>query len=65
MTPGVARKVMRGISPHVTQEELKSKKAQIDTRVTPKEAVIEGYTKLTNLIEAIMYDTTHVNYICS
>ena len=54
---------MRGIPPCVTQEELKSNKAHIDTRRTEKEAVPEGDPKCTNLIEDIMYDTTPVHYI--
>ena len=54
---------MRVIPPHVTQEELKSKKAHIDNRGTSKEAVIEGDPKLTNLIEYNIYDTTPVHYI--
>ena len=62
-THGVTRKVMSGILSHVTQEELKSKKAQIETRGTSKEAVTEGYPKCTNLIEASIYDTTPIHYI--
>ena len=54
---------MRGIPPRVIQEELKSKKAQIETRGTSKEAVTEGGPKYTNLIEASTYDITPVNYI--
>ena len=54
---------MRGTPTSVTQEELKSKKAHIDNRGTSKEEVTEGDTKCTNLIEASMYDTTHVHYI--
>ena len=54
---------MRGIPTRVTQEELKSKKAQIETRGTSKEAVTEGDPKRTNLVEASMYDTTYVYYI--
>ena len=54
---------MRGIPTRVTQDELKSKKAQIETRGTPKEAVTEGGPKCTNLIEASIYDTTPVHHI--
>ena len=54
---------MRGIPPCVTQEDLKSKKAHIETRGTEKEAVLEGNQKCTNLIEAIMYYTKPVHYI--
>ena len=54
---------MRFIVPSVTKEELKSKKAYIDTRGTSKESAMEGYPKHTNLIEASMYDTTHVHHI--
>ena len=60
---GVTRKGMRGTPTSVTQEELKSKKAHIETRVTSKEAFTEGDTKCTNLIEAIIYDTTPIHYI--
>ena len=54
---------MRVILPHVTQEVLKSKKSQIDTRGTLKEAVMERGPKYTNFIEAGIYDTTPVQYI--
>ena len=54
---------MTGIPSRVTQEELKSKKAHIDTRGTSKEAVTEGDPKPNNLIEAIMYDTTPLHCI--
>ena len=53
---------MRGIPPCITQEELKSKKAQIETRGKSKEEVKEGDPKRTSLIEASMYDTTPVHY---
>ena len=42
---------MRGIPPCVTQDELKSNKAHIDTRRTVKEAVTEWDPKYINLIE--------------
>ena len=54
---------MRDILPCVIQEELKSKKAHIDTRETTKETVLEGDQKCTNIIEASMYDTKHLHYI--
>ena len=54
---------MRRIPPQITQEELKSNKAHIDTRRTSNESVMEGDPKFTNLIESIMYDTTPVHYI--
>ena len=54
---------MRGIPSRVTQAELKSKKAHIDTRGASKEAVTEGDPKCINLIEASMYYTTPVHYI--
>ena len=54
---------MRGIPPRVILEELKSKNAYIVTRGTSKEAVTEWDLKLTNLIEASMYDTTHIHFI--
>ena len=63
MTHGVTRKGIMGIPPCVTQEEFNSKKAHIETRGPSKEAVTEGDPKCTNLIEAIMYDTTPVHYI--
>ena len=50
-------KIIRGIQPCVTQEELNSKKAQIDTRWESKSAVMEGDPKFTNLIEASVYNT--------
>ena len=54
---------MRGIPSRIIKEEFNSKKAQIETRGTSKEAVTEGCPKCTNFIEASMYDTTHVHYI--
>ena len=54
---------MRGIPTRVTQEELKSKKANIDTRGIAKEEVLEVYLKCTNLSEASIYDTNNVHYI--
>ena len=54
---------MRGIPPRTTQDELNSKKAQIETRGTSKEAVMEGDPKHTNLIEACMHYTMPVHYI--
>ena len=42
---------------------MKSKKAQIEANITSKEAVTEGDTKLGNLIEASICDTTPVHYI--
>ena len=55
-------KEREGLSPSVTQEELKSKKSHIDTRGTAKESVLECYQKFTSLIESSMYDTNHVKY---
>ena len=63
LTCGVTREGMRGIPPRVTLEELRSKKANIETKGTSKEAVTEGNPKRTNCIEAIMYDTTPVHCI--
>ena len=53
---------MRGIPPCVTQYELNSKYAHIETRRTAKYAVLEGGPKCTNLIESSMYDTKPVQY---
>ena len=63
LTHAVKRKGKIGIASRVTQEEFKSKKAQIEANRTLKEEVTEGDTKLTNLIEASMCDTTPVHYI--
>ena len=62
LTRGVTRKGTRGTPSRVTQKELKSKKAHIETSGTSKEAVMEGGPKCTNLIEATMYDTMPVHY---
>ena len=51
------KKVIIGIPPFVTQEELNSNKAQIDTRGTSKEAVMEGDRKCPKLIEDSVYNT--------
>ena len=63
MTYGVTREGNRGIPPCVTQDLLKSKNAQIETRVTSKEEVMQGDLEYTNLIEDSIYDTTPVHYI--
>ena len=54
---------MIGIPPRVAQEELYSKKAQIETRVKLNEAVMEWDPNFTNLIEDSMYGNTPVHYI--
>ena len=53
---------MRVIPPCVTKWEVKSKKAQISTRVMEEEEVLKGDTKCINLIEASMYDTKPFHY---
>ena len=58
---GVTRKLMIGIRPFVTQEELNSKKGNIETRGTSKEEFMEGGLKCTNLIEASMRGTNPVH----
>ena len=62
-TCGVTRKGIIGILTCVTQEELKSKKAQIETRITAKAAVLEGDPKFLNLIEYIVYNNKPVHSI--
>ena len=52
---------MRGIPSRVTKEGLNPKKSWIETRGTSKDAVTEGDPKITNLIEARMYDTRLVH----
>ena len=52
---------MIGIRPFVTQEELNSKKGNIETRGTSKEEFMEGGLKCTNLIEASMRGTNPVH----
>ena len=54
---------MIGIPSCITLEEFKSKDAQIDTRGVSKTEVLKGDTKLTKVIEAIVYDTKPVHYI--
>ena len=56
-------KWMRGIPPWVTQEKLKPKKSQIETRGTSKETVTEVDPKCTNLNEASIYYATSEKYI--
>ena len=53
---------MIGIPSCIKQEELKSKKAHIETRGTAKEAVLEGDQRFTELIAASMYDTKPSHY---
>ena len=57
------KKVIRDIPSCFTQEEFKSKKAQIDTRGVSKSAVMEGDPKCTNLIEDSLYNTKHFHCI--
>ena len=54
---------MIGIPSCIKQEELKSKKAHIETRGTAKEAVLKGDPKLTKIIEASVYETNTFHYI--
>ena len=54
---------MRSAPPRIKQEELKSKKAHIETRIIAKTLVLKGDPKLTKLVEASVYDTKHVHYI--
>ena len=61
LTLDVTRIGIRGMPSCVTQQELKSKKAQIDIRATEKESVQEGDKIFPNLIEAILYDTNPVH----
>ena len=62
MTHGVTMKVMIGIPPCVTQDELNSKKPHIETRGTVKSEVPGGDPKCPNIIEASVYDTKPVHY---
>ena len=55
---------MRGILPCIKQEGFKSKKPPIDTWGTIKAEVLKRDPKLTNLIEASVYDNKSVHYIC-
>ena len=48
---------MIGIPSFIKQEELNSKKAQIDTMGTSNAAVLKGGTKINKLIEASVYET--------
>ena len=63
MTCCVATKGMRGTLSCMTQDKLKSKKAQIEARVTSTAAVMEGDPKFPNLIVSSVYDTKPVHYI--
>ena len=63
LTRGVTRKGMRGIPPYVDQKGLDLKKANIETRGTENESVMEGGIKCHNLIEASMHYTNHVHCI--
>ena len=55
-------KGMRGIPPCIKQEDLKSKKENIETRGTAKAAVLKGDQKLTKITEASVYGTKPVHY---
>ena len=54
---------MRGITPYVTQDLLKSEKSHIDTRGASKAEVMEGEPKCPNLIEASVYNTKYFHCI--
>ena len=54
---------MRGIPPYITQYELKSKKAHIDTRGIEKEEVMERDPNCPNLIESGTYYTKPLHCI--
>ena len=62
-THGVTRKIMRGIPPCIKQEELNSKKANIDIKGTVKKSVLKGDPKITKLIVSSVYDNKPVHYI--
>ena len=54
---------MIGILACIKKQELKSKKAHIETRGTENAAVLKGDTKTTKLIEDSVYETKPVHYI--
>ena len=56
------RKLIIGMPPCVTQQGLKSNKVQIYTRGKVNLAVPEGDPKITNRIEASLYDTKPIHY---
>ena len=60
---GVTRKGMRGIPKCVIQEEVKSKKGQIEVRGTTKCAVLKGDPDCPNLIASSVYDSKPVHYL--
>ena len=51
---------MRGIPPCIKQQELKSNKAHIETRGIEKAEVLKWDSKITKLIEAVMYVTNPI-----
>ena len=63
MVHGVARKGIRGIPSSVIQDEVHSKKKQIEVRGTVKVAVLQGDKKLPLLVEACIYDTNSVHFL--
>ena len=56
MTRGVMRKVMRGITPYVTPDLLKSKKSHIDTRGHQRQKLWRGNQNVPTLLK-LMYIT--------
>ena len=63
LTRVVTGKGTRDILSYITQEELKSKKAYIDTRGTAEEEVLERNPKCSILIKSNMYNNKPVHYI--
>lgn len=59
----VTRKGMRGIPSCVTQEEEKSRKAQINFRGMVKAAVLKGDNKCPDLVASSVYDTKPVHFL--
>ena len=53
LTHGVTSKVMIVIPSSIKKEELKSEKAQIETKETAKEAVLKGDPKIPNLLNLL------------
>jgi hypothetical protein len=60
---GVTRKGMRGLPKAVIQEEVKSRRDQLQVRGTVKAAVLEGDPDCASLVATSVYDTKPVHFL--
>ena len=59
----MTRKCGRGLPPSFLQEDIKTKKENIEACKTTKAAVMQGNPKSPNIVGSIVYDTKTVYYL--